>query len=82
MTRTQCRVKTSPASQEEIKRIYRMYSGRVILALLTIGQERILTQLTYLALFSQPIYFLNAHFLQATDYYICFEALVNCNVVS
>ncbi len=50
---------------------YREY-GVCHSSLLTTGQEchRILTQMTYLALFSQPIYFVNAYFLLATDYYI------------
>ncbi len=49
-------------------------------SLLTTRQERILSQLTYLALFSQPIYFVNAHFLLTTDYYISSWSF-NCKVV-
>ncbi len=37
-------------------------------SLLVTGQDNIMTWLTYLAMFFCPIYFENAHFLQATDY--------------
>ncbi len=53
-------------SQEEIKRI----GGVSILLINQQGRKGLLTWLTYLALVFQSIYFVNTHFLQASNYYI------------
>ncbi len=77
---SQCdqRFKTSPTSQAEIKRIGACHSS-----ILTTGHERIMPQLTYLALFSQPIYFVNAFIFSLQQIIIFLLAGVKkCNVVS
>ncbi len=59
------RLKISPISQEEIKRIGVCHSS-----LLTIGQERLADLADLFSSVFQPIYFVNVHFLLATNYFI------------